>query len=114
MKPTITSVTGDRGGVVGAPQPQTLFIKGTGLAPGLILLFRSGEGKPQLIVPPSVQVDSATDAIATVNVPVPTQGSPSLPVWTVVAFVPDVMQATHPDGSYQESDPFSFVVGKSE
>jgi hypothetical protein len=100
MKPIITAVTSDRGGVVGASQPQTLYVNGTGLGPDTILVFEGGAIPTQVLRPPTVKPDKA-GVIATVNVPVPVTGSPSNPTGRVWAVSGDMV-----------SDELDFPVGK--
>lgn len=101
MKPIIAAVSGDRGGVVGADQPQTLFVNGTGMAADTILVFEGAAIPTQVLRPPTVQ-KSQDGVIATVNVPKPIQGSPSNPTGKVWAVSGGMV-----------SDEFDFPVGKS-
>lgn len=120
MKPQITAVSSPpQGGVVGSTQPQTLQVDGgiyedgvriAGFGHDLILVFE-GPMPTQVLREPGAKGSlpgaatlqlSAEGAIATVNVPVPLQGSPSVNPGKVWAASGGMV-----------SDEFDFPVGKS-
>ena len=119
-KPTITAVSRDGagGGIVGAPQSQTIYVDGgmyengvkeSGFGHDLTLVFE-GPMPVQVIREPGAKGSlpgsgtlqlSATGALATVNVPPPASGSPSNPTGRVWAVSGGMV-----------SDEFDFPVGK--
>lgn len=84
MKPTITAINGDQGGVSAANMPQSVNLKGTGFTPDMVLIIKSVDHTNRS-GPPVVQIsakgtkqgiliEDSGSMDATVNFPIDSNG----------------------------------------